>query len=94
MLLADLADEGRAATVLVAVAEVPPAQPTPATLAAFTVTYGGVGGLEPVRTAVVADLPDGVRTAATCEDAATAGLAVTEGLAGRTVYVKDTTFSL
>ena len=94
MLLADLADEGRAATELVAVAEVPPAQPTPATIAAFTVTYGGVGGLEPVRTAVVADLPDGVRTAATCEDAATAGLAVTEGLAGRTVYVKDTTFSL
>jgi len=43
---------------------------------------------------VVADLPDGVRTAATCDDAATAGLAVTEGLAGRTVYVKDTTFSL
>ena len=57
-------------------------------------TYGGDGGLDPVRTAVVADLPDGVRTAATCDDAATAGLAVTEGLAGRTVYVKDTTFSL
>jgi hypothetical protein len=67
---------------------------TPATVAAFTVTYGDDGGLEPVRTAVVADLTDGVRTAATCEDAATASLAVTEGLAGRTVFVKDTTFSL
>jgi hypothetical protein len=47
-----------------------------------------------VRTAVVADLPDGVRTAATCEDAQTARLAVAEGLAGRTVTVKDTTFRL
>ena len=94
VLLADLAHEGLAATELVAVAEVPPGRRTPATVVAFTVTYGGDGGLEPVRTAVVADLPDGVRTAATCEDASTAGLAVTEGLAGRTVYVKDTTFSL
>ena len=94
MFLADLAEEGLAATEVLPVAEVPPAGPTPATVAAFTVTYGGDGGLEPVRTAVVADLPDGVRTAATCEDASTAGLAVTEGLAGRTVYVKDTTFSL
>ncbi len=63
-------------------------------MASFTVTYGGAEGLEPVRTAVVADLPDGVRTAATCEDAGTARLAVTEGLIGRTVSVKDTTFSL
>jgi len=94
MLLADLAEEGLAATEVLPVTDVGPAQPTPATVAAFTVTYGSDGGFEPVRTAVVADLPDGVRTAATCEDAATAGLAVTEGLAGRTVYVKDTTFSL
>ena len=63
-------------------------------MASFTVTYGGAEGLDPVRTAVVADLPDGVRTAATCEDAATARLALTEGLIGRTVSVKDTTFSL
>jgi hypothetical protein len=47
-----------------------------------------------VRTVVVADLPDGVRTAATCEDSETARLAVTEGLIGRAVSVKDTTFSL
>jgi acetyl-CoA C-acetyltransferase len=94
MLLADLAREGLAATAQLAVAPVPPAQATPAAVAAFTVTYGGDGGTEPVRTAIVADLPDGVRTAATCEDASTARLAVTEGLAGRTVYVKDTTFSL
>jgi hypothetical protein len=95
MLLADLAAEGLAATDVLPVAPVPPVRPTAATVAAFTVTYGGGdGGSEPVRTAIVADLPDGVRTAATCEDASTAGLAVTEGLAGRTVYVKDTTFSL
>ena len=67
---------------------------TAATVASFTVTYGGADGLEPVRTAIVADLPDGVRTAATCEDAQTARLAVAEGLIGRAVKVKDTTFSL
>jgi acetyl-CoA C-acetyltransferase len=94
MLLADLADEALAATQMLPVAETPPTVRTPATVAAFTVTYGDDGGLEPVRTAVVADLTDGVRTAATCEDAATASLAVTEGLAGRMVFVKDTTFSL
>ena len=94
MLLADLAAQGQAATEVLPVATVAPAQPTPATVAAFTVTYGGADGTEPVRTAVVADLPDGVRTAATCEDAPTAGLAVTEGLVGQTVDVKDTTFSL
>ena len=63
-------------------------------MASFTVTYGGETGLDPVRTAIVADLPDGVRTAATCEDADTARLAVAEGLIGRSVEVKDTTFSL
>ena len=86
--------EAIAATEVVPVAERPPATPTPATVASFTVTYGGAGGLEPVRTAIVADLPDGVRTAATCEDAETARLAVAEGLTGRAVEVKDTTFSL
>ena len=70
------------------------ARATPATVVSFTVTYGGDDGLEPVRTAIVADLPDGVRTAATCEDAETARLAVAEGLIGRAVAVKDTTFSL
>ena len=52
-------------------------------MASYTVTYGGETGLEPERTAIVADLPDGVRTAATCEDAHTARLAVAEGLIGR-----------
>jgi hypothetical protein len=58
------------------------------------VTYGGDAGLEPERAAIVAELPDGTRTAAACEDAPTARLAVADGLIGRTVEVKDTTFSL
>ena len=93
-LLADLATEALAATEVLPVTENPPAVETAATVASFTVTYGGADGLEPVRTAIVADLPDGVRTAATCEDAGTARLAVAEGLAGRAVQVKDTTFRL
>jgi acetyl-CoA C-acetyltransferase len=93
-LLADLAAETSAATGMVPVAQVPPHDTTPATVVSFTVTYGGQEGFDPVRTVVVADLPDGVRTAATCEDAETARLAVTEGLIGRAVSVKDTTFSL
>ena len=93
-LLADMADEAIAATEVVPVVAVPPAETTAASVVSFTVTYGGEAGLEPVRTAIVADLPDGVRTAATCEDARTAHLAITEGLIGRAVSVKDTTFSL
>ncbi len=93
-LLADLAKDTMAATDVVPVVERPPGEPTPATVASFTVTYDGEAGLEPERTAIVADLPDGVRTAATCEDAQTARLALTEGLIGRVVEVKDTTFSL
>ena len=93
-LLADLAPETSAATDTLPVAEVPPSTATAATVVSFTVTYGGEEGFDPVRTVVVADLPDGVRTAATCEDSGTARLAVTEGLIGRAVSVKDTTFSL
>ena len=93
-LRADLAAEAVAATEIVPVVDVPPAEPTAARVVSFTVTYGGEAGLEPVRTAIVADLPDGVRTAATCEDADTARLAISEGLIGRAVSVKDTTFSL
>ena len=93
-LRADLAAEAVAATEIVPVVDVPPAEATAANVVSFTVTYGGEAGLEPARTAIVADLPDGVRTAATCEDAGTARLAISEGLIGRAVEVKDTTFSL
>ena len=93
-LVADLADQAIAATGVVPVVQTAPTTATPARVASFTVTYGGADGLAPVRTAIVADLPDGVRTAATCEDADTARLAVAEGLTGRAVEVKDTSFSL
>jgi acetyl-CoA C-acetyltransferase len=93
-LLADLADDAVAATEVVPVVGTPPAKESAATVASYTVTYGGDDGLEPVRAAIVADLADGVRTAATCEDAQTARLAVAEGLVGRAVEVKDTTFRL
>jgi len=93
-LLADLAVETTAATDIVPVTEEPPRAATTASVVSFTVTYGGEEGYDPVRTVVVVDLPDGVRTAAACEDSGTARLAVTEGLIGRAVSVKDTTFSL
>jgi hypothetical protein len=57
------------------------------------VTYDGADPLEPVRTAIVADLPDGTRTAATCEDADIARAAVSQGLIGQTVHIAGTTFS-
>ena len=84
-LLADLAAETTAATDTVPVTEQPPRAATTASVVSFTVTYGGDEGYDPVRTVVVADLPDGVRTAAACDDSATARLAVTEGLIGRAV---------
>jgi hypothetical protein len=93
-LVADVANEALAATDVMPVVQHAPSATTPGTVASFTVTYGGDEGLDPVRAAIVADLPDGVRTAATCEDAVTARLAVAEGLIGRVVEVKDTTFSL
>jgi acetyl-CoA C-acetyltransferase len=92
-LVEDLGAETVASTELARVVPVAPAAAA-ATVVSFTVTYGGPDGSDPVRTAVVADLPDGVRTAATCEDASTARLALAEGLIGRDVRVKDTTFSL
>jgi acetyl-CoA C-acetyltransferase len=94
LFLADLGKEALAATGLRPVIDAPPPSSVSATVASFTVTYGGEDGLAPVRTVIVADLADGVRTAATCEDAETARLAVAEGLVGRAVNVKETTFRL
>jgi acetyl-CoA C-acetyltransferase len=92
-LVADLGAETVAGTEVVSVVPEPPGDAR-ATVVSFTVTYGGPDRADPERTAVVADLADGVRTAATCEDAATARLALREGLVGRDVRVKDTTFTL
>jgi acetyl-CoA C-acetyltransferase len=73
----------------------PPDSPGgPATVASFTVTYDAGDPLRPVRTAIVADLPDGTRTAATCDDAAIAQSSLSESLIGQTVQIERTTFSL
>jgi acetyl-CoA C-acetyltransferase len=73
----------------------PPDSPGgPATVASFTVTYDAGDPLRPVRTAIVADLPDGTRTAATCDDAAIAQSTLSESLIGQTVQIERTTFSL
>jgi acetyl-CoA C-acetyltransferase len=73
----------------------PPDSPGgPAVVASFTVTYDAADPLRPARTAVVADLADGTRTAATCDDAAIALSALSESLIGQTVRIESTTFSL
>ena len=66
----------------------------PATVASFTVTYDAGDPLRPIRTAIVADMADGKRTAATCENEPIARLAVAQGLIGRSVHIEKTTFSL
>jgi len=91
-LIADMAGSPAIATPTRSVA---PAETAggPAIVASFTVTYGGTDNAEPIRTAIVADLPDGTRTAATCEDAGIAHAALSEGLIGQTVDIAGTTFS-
>jgi acetyl-CoA C-acetyltransferase len=66
----------------------------PATVVSFTVTYDAGDPPRPVRTAIVAERPDGTRTAATCEDAGITRTALAEGLIGQTVTTKSTSFSL
>jgi acetyl-CoA C-acetyltransferase len=66
----------------------------PAVVVSFTVTYDAAEPLRPARTAIVADLPDGTRTAATCDDAAIALSAVSESLIGQAVHIAGTSFSL
>jgi acetyl-CoA C-acetyltransferase len=73
---------------------VPESARGPATVASFTVTYDGGTPPAPTRTAIVADMADGTRTAATCDDAAIAHLALTETLIGQTVHIESTSFSL
>ena len=92
-LIADLA--GSAAVDTPGRPVAPPDSPGgPATVASFTVTYDAGDPLRPARTAIVADLPDGTRTAATCDDAAIALSALSESLIGQTVHIAGTSFSL
>jgi acetyl-CoA C-acetyltransferase len=95
--VADPAPPHSAATVVswtVTPASVSPGPGTPGSGVSDPGTSGSDDQAERLRTAVVADLPDGVRTAATCEDADIARLALAEGLIGRPIHVKDTRFSL
>jgi acetyl-CoA C-acetyltransferase len=89
----DLGAEGSAVTDIRPVAQ-PGAAEGPARVVSATVTYGSEDPLEPVRTAVLLDLADGCRTAATCEDPLIARATLTEGLIGRVVHVNDATFTL
>jgi acetyl-CoA C-acetyltransferase len=91
-LMADLADTVDLATDTVPVATVESAA-GPATVVSFTVTYHPDEVLRPVRTAVVAELGDGSRTAAACEDEAVARHALSSSLIGQTVHVTGTTFT-
>jgi acetyl-CoA C-acetyltransferase len=93
LLLADMAAEAVNDTPTLPVAS-PDGSAGPATVASFTVTYDPANPLHPTRTAIVADLADGRRTAATCENEPIARLALTQGLIGQPVHIAQTTFSL
>jgi hypothetical protein len=90
--------EDMAADAVAATAQHPIAAPGhaggPATVVSFTVTYGADDPLRPARTAIVADLANGDRTAATCEDEAFARHALAESPIGQIVHLEDTTFAL
>jgi acetyl-CoA C-acetyltransferase len=92
-LIADLAGEALAATPTCPVAD-PEAAHGPATVASFTVTCDPDDPLQPARVAIVAELADGQRTAATCEDASIARHALTESPIGHTVNIARITFAL
>jgi hypothetical protein len=92
-LVADLADEAAERTATCPIAD-PETAHGPATVVSFTVTFDSVDRLRPVRTAIVADLGDGSRTAATCEDASIAQHALTESLIGQTVHIERVAFTL
>jgi len=89
-LVADLGSETDAATDMVPVADLESAE-GPATVVSFTVTYDRAG--DPVRVAIVADLGDGSRVAAACEDDVLARHALTSSLIGHEVHVAGATFS-
>jgi acetyl-CoA C-acetyltransferase len=91
-LAADLAEEADAATATVPVATLHESH-GPATVASFTVTYDADDPLRPTRTVIVADLGDGSRTAAACEDEALARHALGASLIGQAVHIEGATFT-
>ena len=88
MLLGDLGDDAARATPTVeAIAN----HHGPARIAAYTVMYEQ---LEPVKTTVIADTPDGQRCVASCTDADLARRGTREELIGTAVDVDGTTFRI
>jgi acetyl-CoA C-acetyltransferase len=65
----------------------------PATVASVTVTYDPADPLRPTRTVVVADLGDGSRTAAACEDETLARQALGASMIGHVVHIDGATFT-
>ena len=88
-LVGDLADEAAAETATVPAIATLEEYSGEATVATYTVTYEQ---LEPVRTVVVADTPDGRRSVAFSEDRALAAEAVGTELIGRPVVIADGAF--
>jgi acetyl-CoA C-acetyltransferase len=86
LLVADLADRAASVTVRVPVVSGFVGR---ARVAAYTVLYDG---LEPVRTTVVADTPDGARCVAACDDPALARAATRDELIGTEIAVDGTRF--
>ncbi len=93
LLIADLGEEAARQTAVLPVATSDDAN-GPATVASYTVTFDPGDPLRASRVAIVADLADGRRAAATCEDAAFAQRSLTESLIGQSVNVTRTTFTL
>jgi len=92
-LAADLAPEAEAATATVPVAT-PETAHGAATVVSFTVTCDPDDSLRPTRTVIVADLGDGSRTAAACEDETLARQALGASLIGQAVHIAGATFTI
>jgi acetyl-CoA C-acetyltransferase len=93
LLTADLGNQAARETAVLPVVSADEAS-GPATVASYTVTFDPDDPLRANRVAIVADLADGSRSAATCEDAAIAHRTLTESLIGQSVSVAGTTFTL
>ena len=90
-LVTDLADECAGATGVVDVVETLDGYGGDATVVTYTVTYDG---MDPVRTVVLCDTPEGIRTVAVSEDADLAAHAVSHDLIGRRARVGGGGFDL
>jgi len=93
LLTADLGDEAARHTAVLPVAATEQVS-GPATVVSYTVTFDSDDPLRASRVAIVADLADGRRASATCDNASIAQAALTESLIGQTVSLARTSFTL